>query len=369
MLPATLPRLQADPDQYACSHGTYDTRMEHPASGKAARKIELVCPAGSLPALRAAVDNGADAVYIGFRDGLNARNFRGLNFDWPDAQEGIAYAHSRGARLFVALNVYPRPEQWLAATQAVDRAAALGADAVILADIGLMRYAATRHPSLRVHLSVQGSATNRHALEFYRRELGVRRAVLPRVLSVAQVRRIVAQSELEIEVFGFGSLCVMAEGRCALSSYVTGRSPNTHGVCSPASAVRWEETPQGRDARLGGVLIDRYAHGEPAGYPTLCKGRFEVNGKTAYAIEEPVSLNVLEILPELVAAGVSAIKIEGRQRSPAYVAQATRAMRAALDACLANPAAYTPPAASMLALERLAEGRTHTLGAYHRPWQ
>lgn len=332
-------------------------------------KPELVCPAGTLPALKAAIDAGADCVYIGLPDDTNARNFPGLNFDLASAREGIRYAHAAGRKVFLAINTYAQAaamERW---HRAVDTAADLGVDAVILADPGLMRYAAARHPQLRLHLSVQGSATSAPAINLYARSFGIQRAVLPRVLSIQQVEQVVRDAQVEIEVFGFGSLCVMAEGRCALSSYVTGRSPNTHGVCSPASAVRWEETPQGRDARLGGVLIDRYAHGEPAGYPTLCKGRFEVNGKTAYAIEEPVSLNVLEILPELVAAGVSAIKIEGRQRSPAYVAQATRAMRAALDACLANPAAYTPPAASMLALERLAEGRTHTLGAYHRPWQ
>jgi hypothetical protein len=98
----------------------------------------------------------------------------------------------------------------------------------------------------------------------------------------------------EIEVFGFGSLCVMVEGRCALSSYATGQSPNTAGVCSPASAVRWDEAADGVRARLGGVLIDHYAPGEPRGYPTLCKGRFEVEpGQRDYALEEPTSLNTL----------------------------------------------------------------------------
>lgn len=332
-------------------------------------RVELVCPAGGLPALRAAVDHGADAVYIGFRDGLNARNFPGLNFDRQDAQAGVRYAHEQGVRLFVALNVYPRPRQWNTATAAVDLAAALEADALILADAGLLRYARQRHPSLNLHLSVQGSATNWRALEFYAREFGIRRAVLPRVLSLAQVRQVIARTTVEIEVFGFGSLCVMAEGRCALSSYVTGQSPNTHGVCSPAHAVRWEETVQYREARLNGVLIDRYAVGEPAGYPTLCKGRFEVDTHVFHALEEPASLNVLDILPELLAAGVRAIKVEGRQRSPAYVAQATHALRTALNACCKDPQHYRPPPEAMRVLDRLAEGSTHTLGAYDRPWQ
>ena len=331
--------------------------------------IELVCPAGSLPALHAAIDNGADAVYLGFRDGLNARNFPGLNFSPADARSGIEHAHRRGARVFVAISVYPRPGRWTAATAAVDAAAEVGADALILADAGLLAYAAERHPQVNRHLSVQGSASNWRALQFYRERFGIRRAVLPRVLSVAQVERVIERSGLEIEVFGFGSLCIMVEGRCALSAHVTGESPNTHGVCSPAHAVRWLERPSGRQARLNGVLIDEFAPGEAAGYPTLCKGRFETLGSVMHALEEPASLNVLDILPALLAAGVSAIKVEGRQRSPAYVAQVTRALRAALDACRRDPAGYRPPAAPAAALERLTEGRTHTLGAYSRPWQ
>ncbi len=331
--------------------------------------IELVCPAGSLPALHAAVDNGADAVYLGFRDGMNARNFPGLNFTAADARSGIEYAHGHGVRAFVALNVYPRPTRWAAATAAVDAAVAAGADALILADAGLLGYAAEKHPEVNRHLSVQASASNWRALEFYRERFGIRRAVLPRVLSVVQVQRVIERSAVEIEVFGFGSLCIMVEGRCALSAHVTGESPNTHGVCSPAHAVRWQELPSGRQARLNGVLIDEFAPGEAAGYPTLCKGRFEAHGSIMHALEEPTSLNVLEILPQLLAAGVRAIKVEGRQRSPAYVAQVTRALRAALDLCQRDPAGYRPRLAHAAALERLTEGHSQTLGAYSRPWQ
>jgi putative protease len=174
---------------------------------------------------------------------------------------------------------------------------------------------------------------------------------------------------VQIEVFGFGSLCIMAEGRCALSSYVTGDSPNVSGVCSPAWAVRWEETPRGRRSRLNGVLIDVYAPGEAAGYPTLCKGRFEVGGHTYYALEEPTALSALDLLPRLYRAGVAAIKVEGRQRSPAYVAQVTRTLRAALDACRADPERFTPRPEWNAALDQVAEGQCTTLGAYHRPWQ
>jgi O2-independent ubiquinone biosynthesis protein UbiU len=332
--------------------------------------IELVCPAGSLPALKAAVDNGANCVYLGLRDATNARNFAGLNFDAVAIATGIRYAHERGCKVFMALNTYPQasnPGLW---RSALDQAVDLGVNAVILADPGLMQYAVARHPALRLHLSVQGSATNYDAVNFYREQFGVVRAVLPRVLSLTQVQQIIEKTPVEIEVFGFGSLCVMVEGRCALSSYVTGESPNTHGVCSPARAVRWQQTRQGLESRLNDVLIDRYADGENAGYPTLCKGRFDVgDDKNYYAIEEPTSLNTLELLPQLMKMGVRAIKIEGRQRSPAYVAQVTKVWREAIDHCVANPHRYAPKPAWMASLDKVAEGQQHTLGAYHRSWK
>jgi len=331
--------------------------------------VELVAPAGNLKALKSAIDNGADAVYAGFRDNSNARNFPGLNFSPEEMYQGMNYVRQAGKRLFLAVNTYPTPAAWETATRAVDHAAALGVDALILADIGLMQYAVEHHPDLRLHLSVQGSATNRHAIAFYHQHFGIKRAVLPRVLSLAQILRLIQRVPVEVEVFGYGSLCVMVEGRCSLSSYVTGDSPNSQGVCSPARAVTWKETPQHRESYLNGVLIDRYTGTEATSYPTICKGRFQVHGNTFHAIEEPVSLNILEVLPHLVQGGITAIKLEGRQRSHAYVARVTRIMRTALDACLASPETFTPQRQWLSALNELSEGSCTTLGAYHRPWQ
>ena len=330
---------------------------------------ELVCPAGSLPALKAAVDNGADTVYFGYKNDTNARNFAGLNFDHKAMLEGIRYAHSRGKHVLMAINTFPQPGRESDWQDAVDGAADLGVDAVILADIGLLDYARTRHPDLRLHLSVQGSATSYEAVNFAHREFGVRRAVLPRVLTLAQVEQVIRNTPVEIEIFGFGSLCVMNEGRCWLSSYATGESPNTVGACSPAKYVKWEKSPGQMSARLNGILIDRCADNEPAGYPTLCKGRFEVNGETYYALEEPTSLNVLEILPEIVRIGVSAIKVEGRQRSPTYVAQVTRTLRAALDELGQDFERFAVKPAWQAALGKVSEGIQATLGAYNRPWR
>jgi len=333
------------------------------------KRPDLVCPAGGLPALKAAVDHGADCVYVGFRDSTNARAFPGLNFDDAALAEGIDYAHRRGRKVLVALNTFASAEGFAKHAAAVDRAARHGADAIICADAAVMAYASQRHPGLRLHLSVQASATNCEAIEFYRERYGIRRAVLPRVLSVAQVEHAIANTGVEIEVFGYGSLCVMVEGRCALSAYVTGESPNCQGVCSPARAVRWEPHEGGMRTRLEGFLIDSFAADERPGYPTLCKGRFDVDGETYYAIEEPTSLDTLTLLPELQRIGVAAIKIEGRQRSPAYVAQVTRVWRAAIDRCAASPATFAPDAAWQAELARLAEGQAQTLGAYSRPWR
>ena len=331
--------------------------------------MQLVCPAGNLPALQAAIDAGADAVYAGLRNETNARAFPGLNFSDAELAQGIAYAHARGRQVYLALNTYPdsaRLPQWQAA---VDKAAALGCDAIIAAELAVLDYATRTHPALARHLSVQGSATTAPALRYMHERFGISRAVLPRVLSVQQVERLCETSPVPLEVFAFGSLCIMVEGRCQLSSYVTGASPNRHGVCSPAKFVRWDEHDDGRrSVRLNEVLIDRFEPAEPAGYPTVCKGRFEVGGEIFHALEEPTSLNTLELLPRLAQAGVAALKIEGRQRGVAYVTSVTRTWRNAIDRYRNSPGNWSPQPAWQTALTRHAEGHQTTLGPYHRHW-
>ncbi|HVB84488.1 MAG TPA: peptidase U32 family protein [Rhodanobacteraceae bacterium] len=330
--------------------------------------MQLVCPAGSLPSLQAAVDHGADAVYVGFRDATNARAFPGLNFDEADLRSGIAYAHARGRKVYVALNTYPTPAQLGHWETAVERAANLAVDALIIAELAVLDYAARHYPALPRHLSVQSSATTHAALRYYVEEFGISRAVLPRVLAMQQVERLAEKSPVPLETFAFGSLCIMVEGRCQLSSYVTGASPNRHGVCSPAKFVRWDETPDGRSVRLNDVLIDRFADGEAAGYPTVCKGRYQVRGETFHALEEPTSLNTLDLLPRLAACGIAALKIEGRQRSPAYVGAVAGVWRRAIDRLQSDPAGYRVEPSWQTTLTRVAEGAQTTLGPYHRSW-
>ena len=312
--------------------------------------------------MRVAVDSGADVVYLGFRDQTNARNFPGLNFSRPELEQGIAYAHAKNCEIYLAINTFPtagNPEPW---HLAVDDGARLGVDAVILADIGLLDYAAHKHPDLRLHLSVQAAASNPETIQFYQKAFNIKRVVLPRVLSISEITALNKEISVETEVFVFGGLCVMAEGRCALSSYVTGQSPNTNGVCSPACAVRYEEDGDRMVSRLGDFTINAFEADEPAGYPTLCKGRFVARGTASYLFEDPVSLNAASILPELTAAGVTGLKIEGRQRGKAYIAEVVSSFRHAVDS-LADGMVEASD------LTAIAEGQRKTSGAYDKTWR
>ncbi len=325
--------------------------------------MEIVCPAGTPAALRAAVKAGAHTVYCGFNDETNARNFPGLNFDRAEMREGVAFAHTHGAKVLVAINTFPRAGDEVIWHRAVCDAGASGADAIILADPGLLDYAARNHSGLRRHLSVQAAAANADAINFYAESFGIKRVVLPRVLSVSEIAEINAETRVETEVFVFGGLCVMAEGRCSLSSYVTGKSPNMNGICSPASHVEYHETDGVLDARLGGYTIHRIAKDASAPYPTLCKGCFGAGDKSGHLFEDPVSLNAEQLIPQLLKAGVTALKIEGRQRSRSYVVQVVRNFRAAVDA-LENG---KPMPKGMLA--NLSEGQAMTTGAYKKTWR
>jgi O2-independent ubiquinone biosynthesis protein UbiU len=325
---------------------------------------ELVCPAGTPAGLRTAVDAGAHAVYCGYRDETNARNFPGLNFDREEMIQGIAYAHDRGVKVLVALNTFMRAGNVDVWKRGVDDAVAAGADALILADLGLIAYAHRAHPKQRLHLSVQAAAATPEAIAFYRERFDIKRVVLPRVLTVEEIARLTTLAKpCETEVFIFGGLCVMAEGRCSLSSYATGKSPNMTGVCSPPSHVDYRETADTMTAAVGGFTVERFAAGEPAGYPTLCKGRFCANGRTMHLFEDPVSLNAVELLPRLVEIGVSAFKIEGRQRGRAYIAAVVKAFRRALDSVESGGAMDVEE------LRALTEGQRNTTGSYKKTWR
>ena len=322
---------------------------------------ELICPAGTPAALRTAVDAGADAVYCGFRNATNARNFPGLNFTAEEMAEGAIYARTHGAKILLAINTFPPAGQTDLWKKAVDDGVAIGVDAFIVADIGVADYIAQNYPDKRLHLSVQAGASSPEAIHYYCREFNVKRVVLPRILTVQEIKEIHDQIPCEIEAFVFGNIGMMAEGRCSLTNYATGISTNMDGVCSPASEVRYEQDKnRNLSSKLGEFTIDCFSCGENAGYPTICKGRYtsDLRQEGYYAFEEPVSLNLSGLLPDLIAAGVTALKIEGRQRSRAYVREVVSAYRRAVDAI----AQGLPP--ELDTLRALTEGHKETQGAF-----
>ncbi len=323
---------------------------------------ELVCPAGTPAALRTAVDAGADAVYCGFQNATNARNFPGLNFTYDEMESSIAYAHERGTKVLLATNTFPPAGKFDLWKQAVDMGAKFGIDAFIVADIGVAHYVAQRHPDVRLHLSVQAAASSVEAINYYCREFGVARVVLPRILTVKEIKEIKNDIPCEIETFIFGNHGLMVEGRCSLTNYITGLSTNMDGVCSPAGQVKYEEDSKGNMfTKLNDFTIDCFSCGENAGYPTICKGRYLAEPRKDepyYAFEEPISLNLSSLLPDLMAVGVSALKIEGRQRSRAYVQKVVSSFSRAIDDIIAG---QNPDIPSLIALT---EGHKETQGAF-----
>ncbi len=322
---------------------------------------ELLCPAGTPAALRTAVDAGADAVYCGLARRSNVRNFPGLNFMPDEFVEGVAYAHERGAKVLMATNTFPPGDDMKDWTETIDIAADAGADAAIIADIGVAAYAAEKYPQLRLHLSVQAGAASPEAIQFFTSHFNVKRVVLPRILTIKEIKALKAEIDCELETFIFGNVGMMAEGRCSLTSYVTGVSTNMDGMCSPPEHVRFEENADGSmNSILGDVTIDCFSADEKAGYPTICKGRYwnAAHEEPYYAFDEPNTLNIANMLPELIEAGVTALKIEGRQRSRAYVREVVAAYREAVDNILAG---REPDLGDLAALT---EGRRQTKGAY-----
>lgn len=322
---------------------------------------ELVCPAGTPSSLRTAIDAGADAVYCGFRNATNARNFPGLNFSLEELVAGVTYAHDRGRHVLLAVNTFPPAGHIDLWKQAVDDGAKAGVDAFIVADIGVAGYVARKYPDKRLHLSVQAGASSPEAIRYYCEEFGVKRVVLPRILTVEEIQDIHQQIPCEIEAFVFGNIGMMAEGRCSLTNYVTGISTNMDGVCSPASSVHYENDPDGNTlAKLDTTTIDCFSCQESAGYPTICKGRYTSKAQSTpyYAFEEPISLNLSTLLPSLMRAGVTALKIEGRQRSKAYVQSVVSAYRRAVDQIMNGEDL------SFSDLLSLTEGHKETQGAY-----
>ena len=265
---------------------------------------ELLAPAGSPDALRAAVANGADAVYLGV-EAFNAR--RGAaNFAIETLAETCRFAHVRSVKVYLTANVVVLPDELAPALRLVDEAWAAGVDAVIVQDLGLLRAVRAQLPHVRVHASTQMNAHNTPTIETLA-SLGVSRVTLAREVAMEEIAGFVSAGVVEIESFVHGALCMCYSGQCLMSSLIGRRSAN-RGLCAQPCRLPYELLDEHRD-----VLATPGAH-----------------------LLSPKDLAGVAQLPALVASGVSALKIEGRMKSPEYVALVTGVYRAALDRAIAE---------------------------------
>lgn len=268
---------------------------------------ELLCPAGDLTRLMAAVDYGADAVYLaGEEFGMRTA---ASNFGEEDLKIGIDYAHSRGVKVHIACNTIPHNEEIPRLPAFLETLNALGADAVIAADFGTIGLVKKYAPDCELHVSVQSGICNYEtARAFY--NSGAKRVVLARELSLDEISEIRTKTpkELELEAFAHGAMCVSFSARCLLSSYMTGRDSN-RGDC--AQPCRWSYS-----------LIEEKRPGQHFDITETDKGTYILNAN---------DLCMAEHLDKMTASGIDSIKIEGRAKSHYYVAVTANAYRGALD--------------------------------------
>lgn len=279
---------------------------------------ELLCPAGDLTRLKCAVDFGADAVYLAGREfGMRAGS---ANFSAQEMRDGIKYAHKNGVSVHVTCNITPHNGEVDRIAEFAKSAAEAGADAFIVGDLGAIDAVREGAPNAVIHASVQAGVTNyRTARALY--NMGVKRVVLARELSIDEIAEIRAKtpSDLEIETFVHGAMCVSYSGRCLLSRYMTGRDAN-HGDC--AQSCRWSYS-----------LVESNRPGQYYDITETDKGTYILNAD---------DLCMAEHIADLARAGVCSLKIEGRAKSHYYVAVTTNAYRGALDAFAADNGAPCP---------------------------
>jgi len=361
------------------------------------KKVSLRSPAGNLKAVSKAVESGADVVYIGLSvPNSNLRNYPGLNFTPEETKEAVKICHDNGKGFFVVINSYPQADETELSFKTVDIASNLGVDAVVVSDLAVMDYTKRNHPNLKIHCSVQTGSANAETIKFYQEQFGVNCVVLPRVLTVPEIRDICSAVDVDIEVFAMGSLCTSFPGRCNMSQYITGESTNSNGVCTSPKYLTFEDEGDQMSVNLNGVTLDSFKndemtealhvckkghHGSDAvemqnedGWENtylvnkrhICKGRFinTLNGKIEEPFHDSVILDVLPIIPDLIQAGVNAFKIEGRQRPSDYSGNSTKILRAAIDRYYEDPEAYTTDENWFEEVSSMFVGMEHSTGPY-----
>lgn len=274
-----------------------------------ARKIpELLAPAGGMEQLRAALRFGADAVYGGMKH-YGLRAFAG-NFDAQELAQAVELCHRQGKKFYVTMNIFPFDDQLPGFVEAARQAWEIGVDAAIVSDLGAICTLREQVPGLALHVSTQASTVNAPSVRHYR-DLGCRRVILAREMSLSRLAALGAAvgAGMELETFVHGASCVAWSGRCLLSAALTGRSGN-QGAC--AQPCRWEY-----------AVMEKKRPGE---YLPVCE---DENGSYLFSARD---LNLMPLLPQLTAAGISSLKIEGRMKTEYYVATVVSAYRRALDA-------------------------------------
>ena len=277
---------------------------------------ELLAPAGSLEKLITAIDYGADAVYLGGSK-LNLRAFAD-NFNNEELKLGVKYAHDRGKRVYVTMNVFPHNDDLEGLEEYLLELQGLNIDALIVSDPGIIMTAKEVVPNMELHLSTQANNVNYKSALFWYKQ-GVKRIVLARELTLEEIHsiRVNLPEECELEAFVHGAMCMSYSGRCLLSNYMTGRDAN-RGACAQPCRYKYNLVEEKRPGEYYPIIEDD-------------KGTYIMNSK---------DLCMIEHIPELVKSGIRSFKIEGRMKSSYYVATAVKAYREALDTYLADPEGY-----------------------------
>ncbi|MBN1931565.1 MAG: U32 family peptidase [Desulfobacterales bacterium] len=281
---------------------------------KTNRKIELLAPAGNFEKLEIAIHYGADAVYIGGKD-FSLRNYSG-NFSLDEIQSATDYAHRFGVKVYVACNIYSRNYDQKKIEAYFHNLAQVKPDGIIIADPGIFILASKIMPDIPIHLSTQSNTTNYNTVLFWE-DLGVKRINVARELSLAEIKEIALHSNLELEAFVHGAMCISYSGRCLLSSFMANRESNRGMCCHPC---RWEY-----------AVVEAQRPGKYFPITQDDHGSYIFNSQ---------DLCMIEHIPEMIESGISALKIEGRIKGINYTASTVKVYREAIDAYYKNPADY-----------------------------
>ena len=271
---------------------------------------ELVMPAGSLEKMKTALVFGADAVYLGGKE-FSLRAYAG-NLTLQEIAEGLKFAHASGSRVYITVNVLARNRDVDRLPPYLEQLAGVGVDGLIVSDPGVLRLAQRYAPGLPITISTQANVCNYETAAFYC-DLGAKRLVLARELSLEEIGDIKNKVNIELEVFVHGAMCVSYSGRCLLSHYMTGRGAN-QGECAHPCRYRYSLMEEKRPGQYYPIEEDD-------------KGSYILNSR---------DLCLLEYLPRLIEIGVDAFKVEGRMKSPLYVASVASVYRQAINACITS---------------------------------